>query len=137
MAGADLIGTTLLENKTVFLIGEVKTSSSPKSPPGITYKLATELKELSDVEGSRVTSAVRWLMLHKNNFDESAINEAYENYQYRKITGMLVRDTSPNKKDMEKKYLKLLSSLSEDIFLLMVALYMPIKIDDFKKYMVA
>lgn len=137
VTGADLVGTTRLNGVTVFLIGEVKTSSSPRSPPRVMDDLVSELEGLSDVYGKRASAAIRWMVLHKNEYDESAIDEASENYQRRKVTGVLVRDTTSNRNDLLQGYERLLSNLSEDMFLLMIALYMPIKIDNFNKFMVA
>ena len=131
MAGADLIGTTKLKGKTVFLLGEVKTSSSTKSPLHVMYNLISELDGLSDVCGVRAKTAIRWMLLHKDEYGKSAIKEAYENYSRRKIAGVLVRDTDSNKNDIMPGYVKLLPKLPEDMFLLMVALYMPININEF------
>lgn len=136
LAGPDLVGTTRLKDVTVFLIGEVKTSSSTSSPPNVMYDLISELDGLGDIYGERAKAAIKWMILHKKEYDEGAINAALENYRRRKITGVLVRDTIPNRNDMLQGYVKLLSHLSEDIFLLMVALYMPIKIDDFNRFLV-
>lgn len=137
LAGPDLIGTARLKSTMVFLLGETKTSSSTRYPLPIMNNLVSELEGLSKVDGERANAAIRWLILHRKDYDENAIDEASQNYQRRKITGVLVRDTHPNRNDMLPGYDKLLPSLSEDTFLLMIALYLPIKISDFDKFMVA
>ena len=121
---------------TVFLLGEVKTPSSAKTSRSAMRKLLSELEELNNVYGARAKASIRWMLMHKSEYDENAIDAALKNYRRRKVTGVLVRDTTPNRNDMLQEYEKLLSNLSEGMFLLMVALYMPIKIDDFKKFMV-
>ena len=136
LTGPDLVGTARMESKIVFLL-EVKTSGSTEQPPKVTHDLASELEELNDIYGARAKTAIRWMLLHKNEYDKDAIDEALENYQHKKIAGVLVRDTEPNIKDMLQGYTKLLASLSKSMFLLMITLYMPIKIDDFEKFMVA
>lgn len=137
LTGPDLVGTARLNGMIVFLIGEVKTSCSTKSPPRVMYDLISELKGLGNVDGERAKAAIRWMVLHKQEYDENSIDRASENYRRRKITGVLVRDTAPDRNDILNGYERLLPTLSEDMFLLMIALYMPIKIDDFNKFMVA
>ena len=137
LTGPDLVGTIKMKDKTVFLLGEVKTSGHAQRPPAVMHKLATELKGLDGIYEARAKTAIRWMLLHKDEYDKDAIDEALENYPHRKIVGALVRDTEPDIKDMLQAYTKLVASLSKNTFLLMVALYIPIKIDDFEKFMVA
>ncbi len=140
--GADLLGFIELEGKTVFLFGEVKTSSEDKTPPNVLQGRHGMIDQLKDLATN--TNITRQLV---RNFGFKIINlqednpfridyiEAFNNYTSDEfhLIGVLVRDTEPNEKDLKSRYKNLSKTVSKGIGLNLTALYIPIKIEDWNK----
>lgn len=140
--GADLLGFIELEGKTVFLFGEVKTSSENKTPPNVLqgrHGMIDQLKDLAtntDITRQLIRNfGFKILNLQENNPFRTDYIEAFKNYTSDKfhLIGILVRDTKPDEKDLKSRYKNLSKAVSNRIGLNLTALYIPIEMKDWNK----
>ena len=145
--GADIVGFAEINDKTVFVFGEVKTSADTNSPPGVMYGhlgMICQMENIMDDNEAR-KSLIRWLAFKVQDKKESDsfrkdFEYAYESYYKSKrrkikLAGILIRDTSPNPKDLASGYEKLMKKLNSEMFLHLSGIYLPIKIINMKKYL--
>jgi hypothetical protein len=144
--GADLVGFVDVNGETIFLFGEVKTSSDRSSPPQVLYGRSGMVQQLEDIKNNseKRKSLIRWLGFKVNNLsDEHPFKIDYKNaltvylnYDQKKIklVGILVRDTEPLESDVKSRYEKLKDNLQKEMCLELFALYIPISIDNLKDY---
>jgi len=108
--GADLLGFIELKGETVFLFGEVKTSSQIDTPPNVLqgrHGMIDQLKDLaSDTNISRQlirNTGFKIVNLEKDNPFRKDYFKALKNYNFDKfhLIGILIRDTEPNEKDLK------------------------------------
>lgn len=133
-AGCDLTGfqqDANDENSYRFCFGEVKTSWEDKYPPSVMNSLGKQLSTLCQCKNTR-DHLLRYLGLHsKGQPWEDKFRSAAEKYLQSaghdvSVYGVLVRDTVPNKKDLESKTNQLAKTISGKIFLCLYALYIPL-----------
>ena len=134
--GADLVGYDYQNGSTVFLFGEVKTSAQTQSPPSVVNDLKRQLRDL----GSSKTSheLILWLGLKaKTQEDRQDYGQALKSYikDMFKIVGVLIRDTVPDKRDLEEAFTYLAGVLRPTINLEMLAVYLPVAINMIPKIM--
>lgn len=110
LPGADLVGFVLSGDGKMFTFGEVKTSESPETPPKVMYGrtgMVTQIESLSD-DRSKVSALIRYLGYRHKNTDweldyQSAMKRYLKDTGEYSLFGVLVRTTTPNKKDIESR----------------------------------
>jgi len=133
LPGADLIGFIEINNETRLLIGEVKTSSDTDTPPNVMNgrtgmihqleKLATDL--------SLIFQLLRWLQSRcKNTLYEKQFNATVglllnSGNKSVAIFGILIRDTTPCKKDLKARAETLAETIEAPTNCLLQAIYLP------------
>ena len=138
--GADLVGYDYQDGSAVFLFGEVKTSAQARRPPSVVSVLKEQLRDLGSSTTSR--QLILWLglkvMTQKNNQqDKQDFSQAVATYvkDVFKIVGVLIRDTVPDRRDLESAFAQLAAVLRQKINLEMLAIYLPIPIDEIPRMM--
>jgi len=141
--GADLLGFIEIKGEKIFLFGEVKTSSEKKSPPNVLqgrHGMIDQLKNLS--ENQKTTrQLVRYFGFKVKNLDNTNpfridYLNALKNYSSEKfhLIGILIRDTEPNKNDLRARFNNLSKYITNEIGLNLTALYLPVKTEEWNKY---
>lgn len=112
-SGADLIGFTEVDRDTVFVFGEVKTSSEEKYPPNILYGRTGMIKQLESLKllEKKRDELVRWITFKskyiggelRHNYKRALIKYIYGSKEKVKLVGVLIRDTQPNEKDLKNR----------------------------------
>ena len=129
-AGPDLVGIT---KDNLLAIGETKTSSEQKHPPGVVYGSSGMINQLICIATNRQlrNDVIQWLMLKIQSPDvRGAVLDKYFASKEKtfKIFGIMVRDTSPDERDVKKVHNDVANALAKSAFLDVVALYLPDKI---------
>lgn len=136
--GADLVGFIDLEGNIVFLFGEIKTSNDPSHPPQVLYGQTGMIKQLEDLldENQKVFALIRYLgtkavlygATHPFRKDyESALKNFMDDQSNFYLFGILVRDTSPDERDLKSRYKRLKAKIDKLPGLQLKALYIPVK----------
>lgn len=128
--GVDIIGFQKRNNKLNFVFVEVKTSNDEDAPPSVIYSLTKQLEDLASYDHTS-KNAIRSLGFKaKSEGFIKDFREALKEFVGKRyvIAGGLVRDTSPNKLDVEKRFLKLDKGTAADIHLQMYTFYFGRKI---------
>lgn len=138
LPGADLVGLKKERDTYIILFGEVKTSNDAKCPPNVLYGrngMQNQLKSIY-IERSLRKRLLYYLYCHCKNtpmyeFYEQAIKEyvASEGKLY-VLIGFLIRDTKPNKKDLESRGLVFSRDISLPTIVELHAWYVPIKFEN-------
>lgn len=134
--GADLVGYDCQSGSTVFLFGEVKTSAHTRNPPSVVKDLTRQLQDLGSSKKS--FQLVYWLGLKaKTQKDSQDFSQAIKSYVKNifKVVGVLIRDTVPNRRDLEGAFTHLVYVLRHTITLEMLAIYLPVAIDKIPQMM--
>ncbi|OCA69073.1 hypothetical protein BBI01_17835 [Chryseobacterium artocarpi] len=142
--GADLVGFTEVNGEVVFLFGEVKTSSetATRPPQVMTYAEGIE-KQLRDLYNDRnkrfiLISYLKNKMRHYPDghpfkIDFNASERSYYsdtcNFQ---LYGVLVRDVESDVKDLSASYERLKNHILEPNGLKLLALYLPIRKEEWE-----
>lgn len=142
--GADLVGFTEIDGQVVFLFGEVKTSSETanRPPQVMTYADGIE-KQLSDLYNDRnkrfiLISYLKNKMRHypdghpfKTDFNASERNY-YSGSSNFLLYGVLIRDVASDVRDISISYDKLKNHILEPNGLKLLALYLPIRKEEWE-----
>lgn len=138
LPGADLVGF-LRESDAVFLlIGEVKTSSDRDVPPQVMYGgsgLVWQLRESASRLDVHYT-LLAWLQHrcitpeHKDLFQRSVSRYLTSGGKELLLVGVLVRDTVPDEKDLQKSAKTLAQTIVSPTTTELVAWYLPEPISD-------
>lgn len=141
-AGADLVGFIEIENEVLFLFGEVKTSSEQKHPPQVMTNpkgMENQIKELYNNQSKRrILISYLCSKLNsvegnlKQDFENAKKNYYKENGEYL-LYGVLVRDVEPNEDDLKSSYNELKQHMLDYIGLKLLAIYVPIKKENWLK----
>lgn len=150
LQGADLVGfIDIDETTTIFLFGEVKTSGDKNSPPQVMRGESGMINELRRIKNdpSLREAIIRWLGFKVKDLpDDDPFKKDYrkalkiyikddaENKYF--LLGVLVRDTTPRDTDLKSRYESLKSELTRKVRLKLIALYIPIPIEEMKKHIV-
>lgn len=142
--GADLVGFIDIKGMTVFLFGEVKTSDDAATPPNVLYGrtgMIQQLEDIAKIKRKRDT-LMRYLATKAKlyaptdnfriDFEAALSNYIKKNTNYA-LTGILVRDTKPNERDLKARYESLIKKLKKIAGFQLEALYIPITKDKWKK----
>lgn len=145
--GADLVGFIEIDDNVLFLFGEVKTSSENKYPPQVMTSQDGMEEQLIDLikNCEKRRFLIQYLSNKTRSLDDShpfkkdykkALENYYSKFSYTntnfQIIGVLVRhNVNSNEKDVSKSYKKVKSLISK-AGLKLIALYLPITMEDFK-----
>lgn len=137
--GADLVGFIETDGQVLFLFGEVKTSSEiANKPPQVmtgAHGIEVQLRDLymSSVKRQILISYLKSKMRlypdgHSFKLDfDAGLRAYYSNPQDYHLIGVLIRDIEPNEIDLSISYNKLRTQIFEPAGLKLLALYLPIK----------
>lgn len=126
-SGPDLAGFSREKDQTLFLFGEVKTSSEERSPPAVMRGMASQLQDIASSEPKR-HALIKWLL---NEIGPDQLKDAlaawrsYLKGRYR-LVGALIRDTEPAKSDISAACSKLKKMAG--CMLALYAIYLPVGI---------
>lgn len=139
LPGADLVGFKTAHGDVLFLFGEVKTSSDARTPPGVmngrnaglAYQIETQTHPLS----LEHATLLKWLWDRCEDPANAAFfKQAAQRYlasggRDLLLTGMLMRDTDPDERDLKAKGESLGQSVLAPTQIEFIALYAPRPID--------
>lgn len=125
-AGPDLAG---LSTEGVFLFGEVKTTGASGSPR-IVKRMTEQLENILESKSTR-RSLIRWIMYmaRKSEWEKDA-DKALSEYLDGKymVVGVLVRDTKPQKADLDSEFSRIQKRTAVGVLLALYALYLPVAV---------
>ena len=148
LTGADIVGFIDINDQTIFLFGEVKTSNQKLSPPTILYGRSGLIKQLEIIVNKKEVryDLIKWLGFKAKNLENTHgfqidYRRALEFYlrsdgELVKIVGILVRDIEPNEKDLKSRYNRLLKNLNKNIYFDLKAFYLPIDINQLDRILI-
>lgn len=135
LPGADLVGLQKTDHESLpfrFVFGEVKTSYEKKSPPGVMYGPEGLKKQTDDLRNDRQLRAtlVRYLLVRAMGSDwETDFQSAMKRFLAAStdvaVFGVLVRDTSPNPKDIRARAKGLAKDCPKKMHVELLAIYLP------------
>lgn len=134
--GADLVGFCDVDDNTYFLFGEVKTSSDEKTPPQVLYTKTGMIEQLEDLKRNRDKrhDLVKWIFGKAKNMDGSFLEDCkkaillyVKNDENVQLIGVLVRDTNPNKRDLDSRAKTLHNNLSDQMRVKLISIYSGLK----------
>ncbi len=137
LSGADLVGFIAEGTSYRFALGEVKTSSEQACPPQIMSRRPGHMGHQIDSLASDMTiiyQLIRWLHSRTigSEFEQAfkCSSTSYFNSGRKSIVlfGILIRDTSPNERDLSICGNKLRQRLTQPTQCKLIALYLPWKI---------
>lgn len=131
-AGADLVGFSSGPDGERFVFGEVKSSESEETPPGVMYGRSGLVKQLEKLRDDASASAnlVRYLGFRAGASEwEAQYREAAKRYFANatdiSLFGVLVRDTAPNELDLRSRAEALGTGHPEETLIELRAKYLP------------
>ena len=138
LPGADLIGFRSEGGDTHLVLGEVKSSTDPNTPPGIMSGRSGMTHQIDNLANdlSRICQLLKWLLHRcKGTENENLFNEAVKrflNSGNKAITliGVLIRDTQPNERDLKPRGQTLAKKLQNPTLCHLMAIYLPCAIAD-------
>ncbi|MET9131035.1 hypothetical protein [Streptomyces antibioticus] len=134
LPGADLVGLSVIDGAATLLFGEVKSSSDEAAPPGVVYGrsgLIQQLERLTDKDADHFV-LIRWLRARCKSPEHVALYKAaiarYVQSGGRdiRLVGCLIRDTSPNERDVSVRGAALARTVVEPMKALLTAWYLPV-----------
>ena len=138
--GTDIVGFIQSDAGTKFLFVEVKTSNHQQSPPSTAYSMTKQIEELIDPHSVPSKNLVRYLGLKaKSEGFHDKWREALSNFLKQRyvVYGSLVRDTICTEGDLKTRFVAIMTSLSPTLVAGMIALYLPIKMEEWQKIVAA
>lgn len=143
LPGTDLVGFCRLDDGVWLLFGEVKTSSQPDSPPNVMHggggmagQLAASAQRL-DVQ----YSLLKWLYarcsteLHRSLYEQAVRRFLASAGKELLVVGVLIRDTQPNKADLQHSGKALRTKLPAPTRVELFAWYLPVPVADWPALM--
>lgn len=132
-AGPDLVGYAAHGGSTVFLFGEVKTTSETARPPRVMQSLHDQLNSLLSEHGVThlIQNLIKKAQSGADEQDRERSDEALKSYAKHgwKTVGVLISDQAPSQVDLESVFAKLEKAAGSDGRILrLVALYVPVPI---------
>ena len=133
MAGADMVGFYHRDGMTSMLFGEVKTSGEGRRPPQVVARLLTQMTTLKDRHVQ--LSLVLWLVQKfadaaADNPGKKRCDAAVDAYVCRgavRLVGVLIRDTPPDKADLQSAFERLVGDTKTRLDV--CALYIPVPVN--------
>ena len=136
--GTDILGFVDLGDETLFVFGEVKTSTEESSPPGLLTGRSGMKKQIRDlIKDNEIKDNLVKFLGHKvvDLPEDHAFLNDYKNalmsYMKNKVHlyGVLVRDVECKDTDLRARYKEYKDNLHESTVLDFLGLYIPIKSD--------
>lgn len=137
LPGADMVGYVTIDDKTLFLFGEVKTSDQQQNPPGVVYGsdgLIQQLNEIKD-DSKKRKELIMWLGHKINPLPDDDINKItwiqasisyYSHNEEFKIFGVMIRGVASNENDLKLVFEKVIPNMKDEIYFELISLYLPI-----------
>ncbi len=133
LQGADIVGFSVEGDETRLVLGEVKTSSDEKQPPGVMSGRGGMINQIENLANdlSVIVQLLTWLFprckgTEHETFFDSAIelfldsgNKAVSLY------GILIRDTRPDEKDLRRRGRSLAETIHPPTTCKLLAIYIP------------
>jgi len=142
--GADIVGFIEIEGQVLFLFGEVKTSSEiANRPPQVmtgAKGIESQLRDLYNDRNKRLIliSYLKSKMRHfpeghrfRTDFDRSQ-RAYYSGIDDFHLIGVLVTDVEPDERDVSLSYGRLRDHVLNPIGIKLLAMYLPIRKEDWK-----
>ena len=138
LPGADLVGFRGDGDDVHLVLGEVKTSSEEKSPPGVMSGSSGMIHQIENLanNSSLISQLIKWLWFRcKDTEYETSFNAAVKLLIASKnkaiaLFGVLIRDTQPNELDLESGGQALAGVLHAPTTCHLTAIYLPCTIAD-------
>ncbi len=138
LPGADLVGFVEIGNEIHLLIGEVKTSSDKNAPPNVMNGCTGMIHQLEELVTnlSLISQLLRWLLPRCKNTDYEKQFDAAVTLLLKSgnksvaIFGILIRDTSPCKKDLKTRAKALADTVKTPTHCQLQAIYLPHSISE-------
>lgn len=138
LPGADLVGFYCEEENIFLLIGEVKTSSDTRTPPGVMYGGSGMVWQLENSATSLDIqfALLKWLhaRCHLSSYHDiyqKAVTRYLESEgKELLLMGVLIRDTTPNELDLKNRGAALAVQLKDPTRIELIAWYLPLFIAD-------
>lgn len=146
LPGADLVGYVTIDDKTLFLFGEVKTSDQQQNPPGVVYGsdgLIQQLNEIKD-DSKKRKELIMWLghkisPLHDDDTKKITWRQAsisyYSHNEEFKIFGVMIRGVAPNENDLKLVFENVIPNMKDEIYFELISLYLPISKSEYADIM--
>lgn len=136
LPGAGLVGFVNVDGQITLVIGEVKTSSDLNSPPNVVYGKSGMTNQIEKVATklSLVMQLIKWLHPRcKNTSFESLFTDSIQHFiqygnQAISLFGVLIRETSPNEKDLRSRADYLSTKITLPTNCTLVSYYLPFPI---------
>lgn len=139
LPGADIIGFLPLDSDFRLALGEVKTSGENKYPPqvmsGRSGHMGYQIDNLATNMGT-IYRLLKWLhprckgTAHQEAFDKSVSFYLKSGNKAASLFGILIRDTVPNKLDLQGRGNALSGTVVQPASCELIAVYLPCKIAD-------
>ena len=137
LPGTDMVGYVTIDDRTLFLFGEIKTSDHEQNPPSVVYGPDGLIKQLNEIkdEPKKRKELIMWLghkisTLSDNDTNKIAWQQASLSYygsdEEFKIFGVLIRGVAPDEKDLEAVFNGVILNMKNEIYLELISLYLPI-----------
>lgn len=139
LPGADIVGFLPLDSGFRLVLGEVKTSSEKRYPPqvmsGRSGHLGHQIDNLVNNMGT-ICQLLFWLLPrvkgteYQAAYDQSVTLYFNSNNKAVSLFGVLIRDTAPNKLDLQGRGNALACTVSQPASCELIAVYLPCKIEN-------
>ena len=141
LPGADLVGFYREDGAVLLLFGEVKTSSDSGTPPGVMYGGSgmTWQLEQSATRLDIQHALLRWLHVrcqsppYRDFYEKAVSRYLTSGGKELLLVGILIRDTTPSRLDLEGRGKALSKKLGEPTRIELIAWYLPVPIADWPK----
>ena len=133
LPGADLIGFRIEGENVRLVLGEVKTSSDPKTPPSVMNGRSGMRHQIDKLANnlSLIYQLIKWLWPRcKGTEHEASFNAAIGLFfdsgnKAFTLFGVLIRDTQPNELDLQTRAQTLAETLHDPTMCYLIAIYLP------------
>ena len=141
LPGADLVGFEIKSGNIRLALGEVKTSSDVKTPPGVMNGRRGMRHQIDNLVSdlALINQILRWLLPRcKGTEHEKTFNAAFTLYlnsdnKAVALFGVLIRDTTPNELDLKARGRSLANTIDAPATCELIALYLPCEIASLPK----
>lgn len=138
LPGADLVGFEINGSNVRLALGEVKTATDSKTPPGVMNGRSGMTHQIDNLASnlSLINQLLKWLLPRcKGTEHEVLFNTAIGLFlesgnKAIALFGVLIRDTEPNNLDLEARGRTLAGTLQSPTTCQLIAIYLPCAITD-------
>lgn len=138
LPGADLVGFEIDGDNARLALGEVKTSTDARTPPGVMNGRSGMAHQIDNLANdlSMICQLLKWLLPRcKGTTHETSFNAAIGIFldsgnKAISLFGVLIRDTQPNELDLQRRGRTLARALQAPTTCHLIAIYLPCAISD-------